>query len=50
MNNIFIAFILAIALTTIIAITTMFLVDIFFGQPLLKQLRKKYNELFISDK
>jgi hypothetical protein len=50
MSNILIAFILASILTTVIAVTTMFLVDTLFGQPLYKKLRKKYNELFIHHK
>ena len=45
MNNILIAFILASILTTVIAITTMFLVDMLFGQPLYLKVRKKYSEL-----
>lgn len=50
MDNILLAFILASVLTTVIAVTTMFFVDLLFGQPLYKKLRKKYNELFIHNK
>jgi len=45
MSNILIAVIFSLALTSVIAVTTMFLVDLLFGQPLYKKLRKKYNEL-----
>lgn len=45
MSNILIAVIFASALTVVIAITTMFLVDLFFGQPLYIKIRKKYTEL-----
>ena len=45
MSNILIAIIFALILTTVIAITTIFLVDMFFGQPLYLKVRKKYNEL-----
>ena len=42
MSNMLIAVIFASILTTVIAVTTMFLVDLFFGQPLYKKLREKY--------
>lgn len=45
MSNILFAIILTSVLTTVIAVTTMFLIDLLFGQPLYKQLWKKYNEL-----
>jgi riboflavin transporter FmnP len=45
MNNLFIAFVLAMALAAVIVVTTMLLVDLFFGQPLYLKLCKKYNEL-----
>jgi hypothetical protein len=45
MSNILVAVIFASILTTVIAVTTMFLVDLFFGQPLYLKVRKKYNEL-----
>ena len=45
MSNILIAIIFVLALTTVIAVTTMYLVDLFFGQPLYLKVRKKYKEL-----
>jgi hypothetical protein len=45
MSNLLIGFIFASILTTVIAVTTMFLVDMLFGQPLYLKVRKKYSEL-----
>lgn len=45
MSNILIAVILALVLTAVIAVTTISLVDMLFGQPLYLKVYKKYNEL-----